>query len=84
MKFICWALCRVNFLGMSYHFTMSYRSEGFAPTEYDIPRCVEDGAWTLWENSSVAVVGFVVVVAHPGVGRETRDERREKREDIYD
>ena len=30
------------------------RSEGFALTGYDIPGCVEDGAWMLWENSSVA------------------------------
>ena len=37
---------------------------------HDIPGCVEDGAWVLWENSSVAVaVVAVVVVAHPGVGR---------------
>ena len=40
------------------------RSEGFALTGYDIPGCVEDGAWMLWENSSVAVV-----VAHPDLGR---------------
>ena len=33
---------------------------------YDIPGCVEDGAWMLWENSSVAVV--VVAVAHLGLG----------------
>ena len=38
-----------------------YRSEGFALTGYDIPGCMEDGAWMLWENSSV-----VVAVAHPG------------------
>ena len=43
-----------------------YRSEGFAFTGYDIPGCVEDGAWMLWENSSVAVV--VVAVAHLGLG----------------
>ena len=37
---------------------------------YDIPGFVEDGAWMLWENSSVvAVVVAVVVVAHPGLGR---------------
>ena len=29
------------------------RSEGFALTGYDIPGCMEDGAWMLWENSSV-------------------------------
>ena len=46
-----------------------YRSEGFALTGYDIPGCVEDGAWMLWENSSVAVVVVVAVaVAHPGLG----------------
>ena len=38
------------------------RSEGFALTGYDIPGCVEDGAWMLWENSSVAAV------AHPDLG----------------
>ena len=27
---------------------------------------MEDGAWMLWENSSVAVVA--VIVAHPGLG----------------
>ena len=42
----------------------SGRSEGFALTGYDIPGCVEEGAWMLWENSSVVTVG-VVVVAHP-------------------
>ena len=43
------------------------RSEGFALTGYDIPGCVEDGAWMLWENSSVvaAVAAAVVAVAHP-------------------
>ena len=41
-----------------------YRSEEFVLTGYDIPGCVEDGAWMLWENSSVVVVA-VVVVAHP-------------------
>ena len=47
-----------------------YRSEGFALTGYDIPGCVEDGAWMLWENYSVvvAVVAVVVAVAHPGLG----------------
>ena len=40
-----------------------YQSEGFALTGYDIPGCVEDGAWMLWENSSAAVVA---IVAHPG------------------
>ena len=31
------------------------QSEGFALTGYDIPGCVDDGAWMLWGNSSVAV-----------------------------
>ena len=39
------------------------RSDGFAFTGYDIPGCVEDGAWMLWENSSA------VVVAHPDFGK---------------
>ena len=48
------------------------RSEGFALAGYDIPGCVEDGAWMLWEDSSVAAVAvaavdIVVVVAHPGL-----------------
>ena len=47
--------------------TQECRSEGFALTGYDIPGCVEDGAWMLWENSSVAVV-VVVAVAHLGLG----------------
>ena len=35
-------------------------------TGYDIPGCMEDGAWMLWENSSVAVAAAVVAaVAHP-------------------
>ena len=46
-----------------------YRSEGFALTGYDIPGCVEDGAWMLWENSSVVAVAAAVAaaatVAHP-------------------
>ena len=41
-----------------------YRSEGFALTGYDIPGCMEDGAWMLWENSSAAVAA----VAHPDLG----------------
>ena len=40
------------------------RSEGFALTGYDIPGCVEDGAWMLWDNSSV-VAAVVAAVAHP-------------------
>ena len=46
---------------------MLCRSEGFALTGYDIPGCMEEGACTLWENSSVAVAA--VVVAHLGLGR---------------
>ena len=42
-----------------------YRSEGFALTGYDIPGCMEDGAWMLWRNSSVVVAIVVAVVAHP-------------------
>ena len=42
----------------------AYRSEGFALTGYDIPGCVEDGAWMLWENSSAVAVA---AVAHPGL-----------------
>ena len=45
------------------------RSEGFSLMGYVVPGCVEDGAWMLWENSSVAVAVAVVVVAHPGLGR---------------
>ena len=45
--------------------TRIHRSEGFALTGYDIPGCVEDGAWMLWENSSAAVA--TAAVAHPGL-----------------
>ena len=46
-------------------FTVSTnRSEGFALTGYDIPGCVEDGAWMPWENSSVVAVA-AAAVAHP-------------------
>ena len=54
-----------------YIYIYIYRSEGFALTGYDIPRCVEDGAWMPWENSSVVAVAAAVVaaavaaVAHP-------------------
>ena len=48
-----------------YIYIYIYWSEGFALTGYDIPGCVEDGAWMLWENSSVAAV---VAVAHPDLG----------------
>ena len=47
-----------------YIYIYIYQSEGFAFTGYDIPGCVEDGAWMLWENSSVATAA-----AHPGLGR---------------
>ena len=44
---------------------MKHRSEGFALTGYDIPGCVEDGAWMLWENSSVVVAAAIAAaVAH--------------------
>ena len=43
----------------------AYRSEGFALTGYDIPGCMEDGAWMPWENSSVVAVA--AAVAHPGL-----------------
>ena len=48
------------------------RSEGFAFTGYDIPGCMEDGAWMLWENSSVVVaaVAAAAAVAHLGLGGE--------------
>ena len=45
---------------------MLHRSEGFALTGYDIPGCMEDGAWMLWRNSSAAVVA-AAAVAHPGL-----------------
>ena len=44
-----------------------YRSEGSALTGYDIPGCVEDGAWMLWENSSAVAVAAAAAVAHPGL-----------------
>ena len=43
-----------------------YRSEGFALTGYEIPGCMEDGAWMLWRNSSV-VAAAVAAVAHLGL-----------------
>ena len=43
-----------------------YRSEGFALTGYDIPGCMDDGAWMPWENSSVVAV-VAAAVAHPGL-----------------
>ena len=46
--------------------TIPYRSEGFALTGYDIPGCMEDGAWMLWEIFSVVAV-VVAAVAHPGL-----------------
>ena len=30
-------------------------------TGYVVPGCVEDGTWTLWENSSAAAVVVVVL-----------------------
>ena len=51
--------------------SIEHRSEGFAFTGYDIPGCVQDGAWRLWENSSVAVVA--AVLAHPVLGEGRRD-----------
>ena len=42
----------------------SYLSEGFTLTGYDIPGCMEDGAWMLQENSSAAAVA-AAAVAHP-------------------
>ena len=41
------------------------RSEGFTLTGYDIPGCVEDGAWMPWENSSVVAAVAAAAVAHP-------------------
>ena len=40
------------------------RSEGCALTGYDIPGRMEDGAWMLWENSSVVVAVAAAAVAH--------------------
>ena len=54
------------------YFAYIYRSEGFALTGYDIPGCVEDGAWMLWGNSSVAVVA-AAILTHPGWGGGRRD-----------
>ena len=48
-----------------YIYIYVYRSEGVALTGYDIPGCVENGAWMLLENSSAAVVVVAVAVAHP-------------------
>ena len=41
------------------------RSEGFALTGYDIPGCMEDGAWMRRENSSVVAAVAAAAVAHP-------------------
>ena len=38
----------------------NYRSEGFALTGYVVPGSVEDGAWMLWENSSVVAAAVLV------------------------
>ena len=43
----------------------SDRSEEFALTGYDIPGCVEDGAWMPWKNSSVVAAAVAAAVAHP-------------------
>ena len=45
------------------------RSEGFALTGYDIPWCMEDGAWMPWENSSAAAA-VAAAVAHPGLKKK--------------
>ena len=42
-----------------------YLSEGFALTGYDIPGCVEGGAWMLWGNSSVAAAVVAAADALP-------------------
>ena len=45
-----------------------HRSEGFALPGYDIPGCMEDGAWMPWENSSVVAAAVAAAaVAHPGL-----------------
>ena len=49
---------------LEYSLFVYNRSEGFALTGYDIPGCVEDGAWMPWENSSAAVAA-AAAVAHP-------------------
>ena len=52
-----------------YIYIYIFRSEGFTLTGYDIPGCVEDGAWMLWENSSVAAAVFAAAaVAHLDLG----------------
>ena len=52
---------------LAFRINSIYRSEGFVLTRYDIPGCVEDGAWMLWENSSAAVAA--AVFAHRGGGK---------------
>ena len=42
-----------------------YVSEGLALTQDDIPGCVEDGAWMLWENYSVVAAAVAAAVAPP-------------------
>ena len=56
---------------MKIPYKIPHRRGGFALTGYDIPGCVEDGAWMLWRNSSV-VVAVVAVLAHPGLGGGAR------------
>ena len=59
-----YVICYIVSLSLSiyiyiYMYIYIYRSEGFALTGYDIPGCVEDGAWMLWENSSAVAVAAV-------------------------
>ena len=61
LQYVGYALCTLGGLGHARISSCIYRSEGFALTGYDIPGCVDDGAWMLQENSSVVVA----VVAHP-------------------
>ena len=58
---ICYALLNYKMREIITHIDI-YRSEGLALTGYDIPGCVDDGAWMLWENSSAAAA-----VAHLGL-----------------
>ena len=49
---------RLNINSIQIPYKILYRSEGFALTGYDIPGCMDDGAWMLWENSSAAVAAM--------------------------
>ena len=65
---VFWPVGSITFRAFLYSPKAISRSEGFTLTGYDIPGCVEDGAWMLWENSSVAAVAAVAAaaaVAHP-------------------